>query len=408
MVVAQVVRIRNNTIRTFHVQAGDPFYTPRIDGKPCVDGLIEVPPGFDQIADGLVVPWEAMTRNGLEIIEDESHQLVRCVIGPVELDAANKDWLQFRSSSWDAVASDKWMALGRRHVLGAVGSPVEMQLTFRDVRSHPTENPAELVEVTHFEHAVGCASKDTVFLNVFDLASALSIPNAMLCNTLFNTIGAFHAAVEVYGEEWSFYRTPNPTSCGVCKSLRPRHHPVHIYRQSINLGSTTLKDWEVRYLIRCKLAAQWPGGSYDLLHRNCIHFCDDLLLSLGVKPVPPWVRGLHETGASVLRTPWPLSMVLNAGDGTTSKPRALADADGGADDDRSQAETMSADASESTLRSTVGRLSQSNPDRLDASRATTDPTFLDTDGEDIEVISSRQMSFTLGRPSVEVPGSAGR
>ena len=49
----------------------------------------------------------------------------------------------------------------------------------------------------------------------------------------FNTIGAFHTAIEVltvsflgllscvtdkkvYGEEWAFYRTPNPTSCGVC------------------------------------------------------------------------------------------------------------------------------------------------------------------------------------------------
>jgi len=127
------------------------------------------------------------------------------------------------------------------------------------------------------------------------------------------TVVAFHAAVEVYREEWSFYRTPNPNSCGVCKSMRPRHHPVHVYRQSINLGQTTLKDWEVRYLIRGVLAAKWPGSRYDLLHQNCIHFCDELLLSLGVKPVPNWVKGLHETGASVLRWPWPLSLVMSGG-----------------------------------------------------------------------------------------------
>ena len=56
----------------------------------------------------------------------------------------------------------------------------------------------------------------------------------MMC-LRFNTVGAFHTAIEVrtlsipsgilvravvgmkvYGEEWAFYRTPNPTSCGVC------------------------------------------------------------------------------------------------------------------------------------------------------------------------------------------------
>merc|ERR1712187_748321 len=134
---------------------------------------------------------------------------------------------------------------------------------------------------------------------------------------IFKTIGAFHAAVEVYGEEWSFYRTPAPTACGVHRSAHARQHPVHIYRQSVNLGKTTLRDWEVRYLIRAKLSQQWPGGGYDLLNRNCIHFCDELLLSLGVKSVPAWVRGLHETGASVLRIPWPLSYFLS--DATSSE-----------------------------------------------------------------------------------------
>merc|ERR1712048_1244391 len=119
--------------------------------------------------------------------------------------------------------------------------------------------------------------------------------------------GAFHAAVEVYGEEWSFYRTPAPTACGVHRSAHARHHPVHIYRQSVDLGKTALKDWEVRYLIRAKLSQKWPGGGYDLLHRNCIHFCDELLLSLGVKPVPSWVRCLHEVGGTVLKIPWPMS-----------------------------------------------------------------------------------------------------
>lgn len=148
-----------------------------------------------------------------------------------------------------------------------------------------------------------------MFLNVFDLASGLSIPNDILNNTMMKSIGAFHAAVEVYGHEWSFYRTPIDTFCGVCKSLRPRHHPVHVYRQSVNLGQTVFQSWEVHFLVSNKLAPQWIGGKYDLLHRNCIHFCEEFLLSLGVQAVPSWVKCLHESGASLLR---PFSFLVDS------------------------------------------------------------------------------------------------
>lgn len=296
-------------MRAFLIEAGDPFYTPQIEGKPCIDGIVEVPPGFDHSSDGLVVPWERLTRGGLVISEDGSPECIRVIVGPVEADEENRDWLQFRGNQWEPLAQERWLPLGRRHYFGAVGGSMEVQLTFRDARGQPG-SAARLVEVTHFEKAVSCAPSNVVFLNVFDLASALSIPNAMFCNTMIKSIGAFHAAVEVYGEEWSFYRTPNAHSCGVCKSLRPRHHPVHVYRQSVNLGATTLKDWEVRYLIRARLAPNWLGGTYDLLHQNCIHFCDELLLNLGCKAVPSWVKGLHETGGAVFRVPWPLSYVF--------------------------------------------------------------------------------------------------
>mmetsp|Transcript_62213 Transcript_62213/g.157152 ORF Transcript_62213/g.157152 Transcript_62213/m.157152 type:complete len:389 (-) Transcript_62213:74-1240(-) len=352
MVVAQIVRIRNNTLRTFHVKAGDPFYTPSIDGIPCVDGFILVTPGFDQIAEGLSVPWEAITRDGLEISEVDTMQILRCIVGPVEVDGDAHDWLQYRTRDWDPVSQGRWVALGQRHLLGAMGGAVEIQLTFRDARGDVSDGLPDLSEIVHFEYASKCSPPNTVFLNVFDLASAMSVPNAMLCNTVFNTFGAFHAAVEVYGEEWAFYRTPNPTSCGVCKSLRPRQHPVHVYRQSIPLGATTLKDWEVRYLIRGKLATKWPGGAYDLLHRNCIHFCDELSLCLGVKGVPSWVRALHETGGTLLRIPWPFSVLFSGG--SIDKPSALMDEDV-AVGEFEQVETASvAPSEETTLASITG------------------------------------------------------
>lgn len=52
-------------------------------------------------------------------------------------------------------------------------------------------------------------------------------------------------------------------------------------------------------LLRDELAPLWSGGSYHPLHNNCIHFCEVVLEVLGVNSVPGWVRGLHETGASL-------------------------------------------------------------------------------------------------------------
>ncbi|CAJ1359995.1 unnamed protein product [Effrenium voratum] len=294
-------------------QPGDLFYKTSVDGQPIAEDSFKVPPGFDQVTEGLTVPWQSVSTTGLEITEASSGACIRCVVGSVETEGDNRDWLQFRNADWEPVDENRWIPLGQRHLLGAVGSAQDLALTFRDGRDKSDPDlPFRISEVIHFENPMKAASPNTVFLNIFDLASSLSIPNSMLCNTMFNTLGAFHAAIEVYGEEWAFYRTPNPTSCGVCKSLKPRYHPVHVYRQSVNLGNTNLKDWEVRYLIRGKLAAKWPGGTYELLRRNCIHFCQELALALGVSPVPGWVRGLHETGASIFQMPWPLSAVHSA------------------------------------------------------------------------------------------------
>lgn len=340
------MKVRNNTLRTFRIQPGDVFYTAIIDGTPYSDGFFEVCPGFDQDCEGLVVPWAHLTNYGLEISEVDSNQMIRLVVGPVLTDGENQDWLQYRSGEWECVEEKKWLMLGERHLFGAVGSCVDIVLTFRDARSQSTDGrPADLNEVLHVDYAIKCESTNTVWLNVFDLASAVSIPNALFCNTVVSTLGAFHAAIEVYGEEWAFYRTPNPTSCGVCKSLRPRQHPVHVYRQSIKLGSTTLKDWEVRYLIRGKLATKWPGGTYDLLRRNCIHFCEELALGLGVQPVPAWVRGLHELGASVLQLPWPLSAFFGSGRGN---PALENRGEENSDDDDHPGETASFAASDVT------------------------------------------------------------
>mmetsp|Transcript_5289 Transcript_5289/g.12654 ORF Transcript_5289/g.12654 Transcript_5289/m.12654 type:complete len:383 (+) Transcript_5289:292-1440(+) len=308
MVIAQVVHVRNQTARTFYIKAGDTLYSNvKVAGESCAEGVLHATPGFDEDTEGLVIPWETVTRYGLEIRQEGSDEVLRCVLGPKEGDAdGTAEWLQFRSDDWTPLKPDKWRSLGRRHYLGTVGKAVDMFLIFREV---PFEG-SSLVNLTHFDHASQCVPPNVVLLNVFDLVSAAAIPNAILNNTLYNTFGAFHTAVEVYREEWAFYRTPAEGCTGVVRSPKPKEHPVHVFRQSVVMGTTHLKDWEVRYLIASKLKPKWMGTSYQLLRRNCIHFCDDFLLCLGVRGVPSWIKGLHETGATVFQLPWPLSTLF--------------------------------------------------------------------------------------------------
>jgi hypothetical protein len=39
-----------------------------------------------------------------------------------------------------------------------------------------------------------------------------------------------------------------------------------------------------------RMRAEWLGSSYDLLTRNCCHFCEALAEELGVGPIPPWLN----------------------------------------------------------------------------------------------------------------------
>lgn len=46
---------------------------------------------------------------------------------------------------------------------------------------------------------------------------------------------------------------------------------------------------QVARIIR-RLKVEWPGRSYNLLNRNCCHFCEDICHQLGIGPVPGWLN----------------------------------------------------------------------------------------------------------------------
>ncbi|KAF8727936.1 hypothetical protein HU200_018504 [Digitaria exilis] len=110
---------------------------------------------------------------------------------------------------------------------------------------------------------------------------------------------------QVYGEdEWSFGFCETGSgvfSCPVGKN------PMYTYRERIVLGETECSIATVNRILR-ELSREWPGHSYDLLSRNCNHFCDVLCDRLGVPKLPgkdsgngaaPWFLCSTELGQAV-------------------------------------------------------------------------------------------------------------
>ena len=39
-----------------------------------------------------------------------------------------------------------------------------------------------------------------------------------------------------------------------------------------------------------RLSRNWQGNTYNLLNRNCCHFCEGFCSELGCRPVPGWLN----------------------------------------------------------------------------------------------------------------------
>ncbi|KAL7108350.1 hypothetical protein ACP275_06G107100 [Erythranthe tilingii] len=70
---------------------------------------------------------------------------------------------------------------------------------------------------------------------------------------------------------------------------------MYTYRESIKLGQTSFSIFKVNQILR-ELSREWPGHSYDLLSKNCNHFCDEFCERLGVPKLPGWVNRFANIG----------------------------------------------------------------------------------------------------------------
>lgn len=124
-----------------------------------------------------------------------------------------------------------------------------------------------------------------VVLNLYDYNGDAMVHDFNTWGRYFG-LGAFHAAVEVYGLEWSYGFTEGPDGI---YSVVPKTNCSHQYRESIPLGVTFFSIQQVERLLQ-QMSKQWKGQAYNLLWKNCCHFSDDLCRRLGVGAVPSWVN----------------------------------------------------------------------------------------------------------------------
>ncbi|KAI7749751.1 hypothetical protein M8C21_015606 [Ambrosia artemisiifolia] len=96
-----------------------------------------------------------------------------------------------------------------------------------------------------------------------------------------------------HGVEYAFGAHEHATT-GIFE-VEPRKCPGFTFRKSILIGRTDYGPREVRSFIE-KLATEFTGNSYNLITRNCNHFCNDMCLRLTKRAIPSWVNRLARLG----------------------------------------------------------------------------------------------------------------
>ena len=141
-----------------------------------------------------------------------------------------------------------------------------------------------------------------VALSVYDIThpenarvtSAVSALNALTRDGL-RLGGIFHGGVEVHGEEWSYGYCERGSGVYACA---PRSNAAYAFRESVPLGVTALSPSGVAATVATMRAA-WAGAAYDVLERNCNHFCEALCEALGCEGPPAWLNSFAKSAAGV-------------------------------------------------------------------------------------------------------------
>ncbi|XP_059642661.1 deSI-like protein At4g17486 isoform X1 [Cornus florida] len=128
--------------------------------------------------------------------------------------------------------------------------------------------------------------KVPVYLNVYDITPINGY-------AYWLGLGVYHSGLQVHGVEYAFGAHEHPTT-GIFE-VEPKQCPGFTFRKSILMGRTDISPKEVHVLME-KLAVDYPGNAYNLITKNCNHFCNDACFRLIGKPIPRWVNRLARLG----------------------------------------------------------------------------------------------------------------
>ncbi|XP_076939684.1 deSI-like protein At4g17486 [Bidens hawaiensis] len=126
-----------------------------------------------------------------------------------------------------------------------------------------------------------------VHLNVYDLTS-------MNGYAYWFGIGVYHSGVQVHGVEYAF-GSHEHSSTGIFEG-EPKQCDGFTFRKQILIGFTEKNRREVRRVME-DLAEDYKGVSYNLITKNCNHFCNDACLRLTGNSIPRWINRLSRIGA---------------------------------------------------------------------------------------------------------------
>ncbi|WVZ82257.1 hypothetical protein U9M48_029540 [Paspalum notatum var. saurae] len=125
----------------------------------------------------------------------------------------------------------------------------------------------------------GEAPSTPVFLNVYDVTPANGYARWL-------GLGVYHSGYA--------YGAHDGAGSGIFEVV-PRRCPGYTFRESVQVGATSLTRAEVR-AVMADLAADFPGDAYNLVSRNCNHFCDAACRRLVRARIPRWVNRLAKIG----------------------------------------------------------------------------------------------------------------
>ena len=97
----------------------------------------------------------------------------------------------------------------------------------------------------------------------------------------------------VHGVEYAFGAHEYPTT-GIFEG-EPKQCEGFSFRKAILIGWTDVGPEEVRGIMG-DFAEEYKGNAYNLITKNCNHFCNDACIRLTGNPIPSWVNRLARIG----------------------------------------------------------------------------------------------------------------